>query len=106
MFTFGRYGCSRSPEYATLKTQHRESSFSYTTTSGVPYVINQTECIHGEVVHIFTGDTLMFLMNQVDTTQDFVGYLKERENVFKNGSDLFVSKESDLVHMYYKAEQG
>ncbi|OED42090.1 hypothetical protein AB833_07980 [Chromatiales bacterium (ex Bugula neritina AB1)] len=87
-----------------LKSRSGESSFSYTSSEDYrkEFWIRQKDYIPGDIVHVFTGDTLAFLMNHIDTTRDFVEYLIERECVFTCDVDIFVFKESDLVHMYYK----
>ena len=84
-----------------LESNNNEPSFSHITKD--PQNFDILCNVADDMCHVFTGDSLMFVLSQIDTTADFVDYLEKREAAFTGNHQLFVSKESDLVHTYFKS---
>lgn len=53
-------------------------------------------------VHIFTEETIKLVLSEFDTISDFIEYLIQRESLLTVNVKLFVSKESDIVQLYYE----
>ncbi len=53
-------------------------------------------------VHVFTGDSIEYVLSEFDTAEDFISYLMEREELFLLNKEINVSKESDIIHLYYE----
>jgi hypothetical protein len=71
------------------------SALSFNTEqSGKPFSIGPTYA-GNHFVHVFDGETLEFLLTQLDTAPDFLQYLKSRERTLRNSTHLAFS-EKDL----------
>ncbi len=55
-----------------------------------------------EFVHVFTDDSIKYVLSEFDTAEDFISYLMEREELFLLNKKINVSKESDIIHLYYE----
>ncbi len=55
-----------------------------------------------EFVHVFTDDSIKYVLSEFDTVEDFISYLMEREKLFLLNKKINISKESDIIHLYYE----
>jgi len=53
-------------------------------------------------VHVFTDETIRLVLSEFDTAKDFIAYLKQRETLFTLKKPVEVSKESDMVYLFYE----
>lgn len=66
-----------------------------------PYKIGE---INNEpFVHVFTEKTLKDCLEHFDTANDFIEYLKLRENFFLTDKDVSVNAEGDLITLWYES---
>ena len=86
-----------------LGNQHGEESFSFVNDDPGLYEVNQRDLHGGDFYHVFTGESLAFVLGEINTLVDFLEYLTKRRSVFDSGNKLRISKESDFVHGFYKA---
>jgi hypothetical protein len=57
-------------------------------------------------VHVFDDTTLDIIMQTLDTTTDFVSYLKKKELLFRSGPGILATGEEDLLPSYLTKMKG
>lgn len=89
-----------------LSADFGEASLSYSNHEKCPFTIFSNEEEH-KYCHVLSGDSLHFVLNEIDTTLDFIGYLNFRTSLLANpdSSLVTITKESDIVHLYFKSER-
>jgi len=60
----------------------------------------------GHVIHVFTRDFVQIVLNELDTIKDFIGYLREKENLlFRDNKITLIGGEKELLAYYLLNER-
>lgn len=65
----------------------------------IPFTIGDLN--YDGFTHVFNEKTIELVLNEFDTAQDFISYLKEREKLINNQHHVYINSESDLIQLYY-----
>jgi hypothetical protein len=68
--------------------------------SAIPFTLGRIS--ESDFVNVFTDETIKLVLSEFDTAKDFVSYLDQRESLFKLDKPISVSKESDIIHLFYE----
>ncbi len=66
-----------------------------------PFHIGQI--FEGDFVHIFNESTIELVLNEFDTTKDFIEYLSQRESLLSSEKSVMVHSEADIIQLYYES---
>lgn len=67
---------------------------------GTPFVVNQR--VQGTFVHVFCEASFELITRFIDTPEDFINYLRERNALFQSAASVQVKGEEGLVAHYLK----
>lgn len=93
-----------------LSCHNREASFVFDNSIRGDAHWNESEpklfCIgqifEGGFVHMFNESTIELVLNEFDTTKDFISYLEQREALLCLDKHIIILSESDIMQLYYE----